>query len=369
MASDIKSEKKMNFYVDAYLAHNLGDDLFVKLLAELFPGTCFTVNYYGKYGVTFGENENVLFPRYPLPLRLLNRLHIYDYINDAKRISKEFDGFILLGGSIFREESYWNDVYHQRQSVIEAFRKAGKPVFVVGSNFGPVHTRCFIDRYSELYQLCTDVCFRDTYSYQLFSTLPNVRVEKDVVFRYSRPKTEKKENLIGLAVIDPNHVPSISAKREIYKEVLVNTIKEHIDQGNRCRIFAFCRIEGDERIALEIRDLLNESEKKQVEIVVYDGCVESFVTALSECVLLIASRFHANVLGLLSDVQLIPLVYSDKTINMLRDSLFPGEIIEIAEIDHNTKLSGERCVHTYPVEEYKKSAERQFSAIKKYVSL
>lgn len=360
----------MNFYVDAYLAHNLGDDLFVKLLAELFPSVRFTVNYYGKYSrVTFGENENVLFPLYSLPRRLLNRLHIYDYINDAKRLSKEFDGFILLGGSIFREESYWNDVYHQRRSVIEAFRKENKPVFIVGSNFGPVQTQRFVDRYSELFQLCTDVCFRDTYSYQLFSTLPNVRIEKDVVFRYSLPKTEKKENLIGLAVIDPDHVPSISAKREIYKEVLVNTIKEYIGKGSRCRIFAFCRIEGDERIALELKDLLTESEKKQVEVVVYDGCVNSFVTALGECGLLIASRFHANILGLLADVKLLPLVYSEKTANMLRDSLFQGEIINIAEIDQNTKLSGEGHVHTFPVEEYKKSAERQFSAIKRYVSL
>ena len=360
----------MNFYVDAYLAHNLGDDLFVKLLAELFPSVRFTVNYYGKYGrATFGDNKNVLFPRYSLPLKLLNRLHIYDYINDAKRISKEFDGFILLGGSIFREESYWNDVYHQRRSVIKAFRKEGKPVFVIGSNFGPVHTQCFIDRYSELFQLCTDVCFRDTYSYQMFSTLANVRMEKDVVFQYSIPKAEKKEDLIGIAVIDPDHVSSISAKRENYKEVLANTIKEYIGKGSRCRIFAFCRIEGDERIALEIKDLLTESEKKQVEVVVYDGCVNSFVTALGECGLLIASRFHANILGLLADVKLLPLVYSEKTANMLRDSLFQGEIINIAEIDQNTKLSGEGHVHTFPVEEYKKSAERQFSARKRYVSL
>ena len=37
----------MRIYVDVYLAKNLGDDLFVHVLANAFPNVEFILNYYG----------------------------------------------------------------------------------------------------------------------------------------------------------------------------------------------------------------------------------------------------------------------------------------------------------------------------------
>ena len=354
----------MNFYVDAYLASNLGDDLFVKILAESFPNILFTVNYYGKYcKTTFSQQKNILFPQYPTIFKLLNRTHIYDYINDADRISSKFDGFILLGGSIFREEPYWKSVYAHRSRIINAFQKANKPVLIIGANFGPVQTRSFIVQYAKLFQMSTDVCFRDSYSYGLFSELQNVRLERDVIFQYDFPKIMKNKKLIGFSVIDPEHIPNIRKKRDTYKLVIAKTIKEYISKGFRCRILAFCEAEGDVKIASEIMSMLNDNEKKYIEIKIYDGCIEQIVAALGECSVLVASRFHANVLGLLSGAQLIPLIYSDKTRNLLKDSSFLSEIIDIAEIDANTHIINTGYVHKFPVKEYKESARRQFTAI------
>lgn len=358
----------MNFYVDAYLAKNLGDDLFVKILAEAFPMAQFTVNYYGRYSnITFSKQKNILFPQYPLIFRMLNRLRVYDYINDAKRISNQFDGFILLGGSIFREESYWKSVYDQRISIIDAFRKAGKPVFIIGSNFGPVLTQHFVDQYTKLFQLCTDVCFRDSYSYNLFSKLPNVRMERDIVFQYCYPETQKKDNLIGFSVIDPDHVPSIAVKRDAYKRLVSSAIKDYISKGFQCKIFTFCKAEGDEKIAFEIKEMLSENQSKYLEIEMYNGDLESNIKSIGECSVFIASRFHANILGLLSGTRLIPLIYSDKTDNMLKDSLFMGEVIDISAIDQDTKMPEGIYIHTFPMEEYKNSAQRQFDGIKKHI--
>ncbi len=363
----LAGEKDMNYYVDAYLAANLGDDLFVKILAEEFPNILFTMNYYGEYSKeTFVGQKNILFPKYSLSYRVLNRMHIYDYINDAERISKEYDGFILLGGSIFREESFWGQVYHQRYSIIKAFREKNKPVFIIGSNFGPVLTQLFIDRYRDLFSQCTDVCFRDSYSYGLFSDLPNVRFERDVIFQYRFPKIQKKRDLIGFSIIDPSHVPSIKQKRELYLSLICNAIKEYIDKSFQCRIFAFCAAEGDEKIAYEIKYMLSEKERKKLEIEVYHGCIESSVQAIGECSVLVASRFHANVLGLLAGQAVIPLVYSDKTMNMLNDSLFPGEIIDIATIGLETSIPDNGCIYPFPVEEFMKSAQRQFIAIREH---
>lgn len=356
----------MKFYVDAYLANNLGDDLFVKILAESFPDIEFTLNYYGRYSnITF--SKNISFPQYPLSFRLLNRLHIYDYINDVKRISGKFDGFILLGGSIFREESYWKRVYDQRLSIIEAFRKAGKPVFIIGANFGPVQTQDFIDQYKKLFQLCTDVCFRDSYSYNLFSKLPNVRLERDIVFQYCFPETQKKDNLIGFSVIDPDHVPSITVKRNAYMNFISSAIKDYISKGFQCKIFSFCKMEGDEKIASEIKEMLSENESTDLEIEMYNGDMESIIRSIGECSVFVASRFHANVLGLLSEARLIPLIYSDKTDNMLKDSLYMGEVIDISDIKQETRMPEGIYMHTFPLEEYKHSAQRQFDGIKNHI--
>ena len=43
----------------------------------------------------------------------------------------------------------------------------------------------------------------------------------------------------------------------------------------------------------------------------------------------IATRFHAMILGLAENKPVLPIIYSDKTINVLNDLNFEGEIIDL----------------------------------------
>lgn len=208
----------MKIYVDMYLAKNLGDDLFLYILSHKFPEIEFTVNYYGDdYGEVFSEYANVIKPNYTVFNKILNRVHIYDYINDADRISKKYDALLFLGGSIFREEYYWREEYEKRYRLVEAFNKKNKSIWILGANFGPVKTKKFIEDYGRLFENCTDVCFRDKYSFNLFRKIENIRYAPDIVYCLQDFLKLKRKNIkreIAISVIEPNHVEGLDRYRE-----------------------------------------------------------------------------------------------------------------------------------------------------------
>lgn len=91
----------MKVYVDVYLAKNLGDDLFIHILSKRFPDIEFVVNYYGNnYDEFLSNYGNVKKSKYPIKYKLLNRMKIYDYINDVNRLSRGYDALIFWGGFI-----------------------------------------------------------------------------------------------------------------------------------------------------------------------------------------------------------------------------------------------------------------------------
>ena len=65
--------------------------------------------------------------------------------------------------------------YYHRLKIVEEFEKKEKPVFILGANFGPYITQDFFDKYFFLFSKCHDICFRDSYSKELFKNLDNVR--------------------------------------------------------------------------------------------------------------------------------------------------------------------------------------------------
>ncbi|KIR02075.1 hypothetical protein P261_00889 [Lachnospiraceae bacterium TWA4] len=78
---------------------------------------------------------------------------------------------------------------------------------------------------------------------------------------------------------------------------------------------------------------------------------------------IIASRFHAMVLGIIANKPVFPLVYSDKTIHVLDDINYCGKYVDIRDgklltyemsrwnLDHNVVME---------VEQIQKKAEEHF---------
>ena len=106
----------------------------------------------------------------------------------------------------------------------------------------------------------------------------------------------------------------------------------------------------------------------------YEGNIDKILQQLSNSELIVASRFHANVLAIKMQTKLVPLVYSEKTTNVLNDLHFNGEIIPIECMrQYNLDELVHRCpdgkCESINMNELSKSAERQFYRMEEYLEL
>lgn len=309
-------------FVDIYLAFNLGDDLFLDILSKEYPEAEFTINYVGRdYDKFIAKYKNVKRRKYTLLYKILQKLKIKDTLTNYKNIAESHDAMIFMGGSIFRDESYHESLYRDRINMIDEFNKLDKPVFILGSNFGPYTREEFLKDYKEFFARCKDVCFRDTYSYNLFKDMKNVRCEPDIVFQLDldRFKNSEKKDIIGFSIIDVNHKDGLAQYENEYIKSHIKSIELLVSKGYRCCLISFCEKEGDLQAINKILENLSIETKKYVDVYEYNGNLEDSFNIISEFKLFIAARFHANIIAQLLEVPILPVIYSDKTSNMLRD--------------------------------------------------
>ena len=94
----------------------------------------------------------------------------------------------------------------------------GKPIFIIGANFGPFQTEERINDYRKLFKMCNDVCFRDLSSFEMFKELQQVRYAPDIVFQMEVDEINsiKQKNKIGFSIIDLHHKKGLSGYNSEY---------------------------------------------------------------------------------------------------------------------------------------------------------
>ncbi len=109
-----------------------------------------------------------------------------------------------------------------------------------------------------------------------------------------------------------------------YYEGMANIADAYVNRTNgKIRLFAFdCECENDIGAAYTIRRLMQN--KKNCEIVVYDGDTDEFIQVFDGCSSLIATRFHSMVLAQVSGIPVLPVVYSNKMEDALDDLNYQG---------------------------------------------
>lgn len=239
--------------VKAYLNFNLGDDLFIKILTERYPNINFYIESDDKnYTQIFKSSKIYLYKKSRLEKRLI-KLGILKYFF-YKKFLKKIDGIINIGGSIFMENSinYKKDIEKRK---IENKAVKGN-YYILGANFGPFRSEKFRKSYKEFFSKCRDVCFRDKYSYNLFSELPNIRYADDIVFSLKdNIISEDIQGKILISVIKPSIRKELKTKDEEYYEAIKKIILEGMKIGKKIQLISFCKNEGDEEAILEIKKL------------------------------------------------------------------------------------------------------------------
>ena len=334
-----------NIYVKAYQNVNLGDDLFLKILFTRYPETNFYIMDCLEYKQIFRGFSNVYFIRHNWGRKFLDRLHrgINKYIFRAKngfvhKIDYNFfDGFIYIGGSIFGDDFHagFEKMHFQSLSyIIKNFSNINKKTFILGCNFETRYQDDFLDNYRKFFKQIDsqiDVCFRDKFSYGLFNDLSNVRMATDIVFSLKHDKKEIFSKSIGISIIDLENRIKLKTFENNYIYNIIELIKKAISEKYSVVLFSFCENEGDLKGIQKVMERLPQKYKEAIKIFNYDGNIEKMLDILSQMQSIIGTRFHSVILSQIFSQGILPVIYSDKTMNILKDIGLLDLYIDIRE--------------------------------------
>lgn len=348
--------------VKAYLVKNFGDDLFLKVLFDRYNNINWIIDTNDKeYIEIFGEynNVNIIKDRFFKILRKLNLNSIY---------YRKCDLVIYIGGSIFMQLDIWKKQYKEKAILFKVFKD--KPKYILGSNFGPFKDEEFLKKYKELFIKCKDICFRDEYSYNLFKDLENVRVAPDIVFQLKPTYVDKIKDSIGISLINLENRSKLSVYNEKYKNKIKEVVQELIDEGKSITFFSFCEEEGDEKIIQDIFSMVDEKYKEAINIENYNGNIDEFLRKFESMENIIGTRFHSCILSQVFGQGLYPLIYSDKTYNVLSDIGLDKEYVYLNDIENLSSKKILKVIDNNKIHnsEIFTEAEKHFEILDKYIN-
>ncbi|MGL4912111.1 MAG: glycosyltransferase [Romboutsia sp.] len=317
----VKSPVK-KIFVCMYLVHNLGDDLFLDTLVKKYPYCQFTINYISSDYDNFISNYTNL-----------NRIV---GVRDYNKIGLEYDAIIYIGGSLFQEVAISHSIYQTRMNIIDQFKKRNKPVFMLGTNFGPYSTNEFFDMYEDFLKGCYDTCVRDKYSYNLLNHLPNVRYAPDIALQsnfFEKHPAIKNSNTIGFSIMNFKKRDDLHVYHDKYVFSICESIKALIDLGYSCCLMSFCSLEGDMDTINEIKSKLSSKYLEHVSDYDYTNNLDESIKLISKFKLFVATRFHATIISLGLGVNVLPIVYNIKTLNVLKDLNLDKLAISVDNLD------------------------------------
>jgi len=318
-----------HIFIYAYTNLNLGDDLFIKILCDQYPFTKFyIVSSVSKSSALYKIENLGVIPRIPYIDEIFKRLGIRININNViqRLLSKQCDAIVNIGGSIFIENKGWEERAHQ-------FKKRlipNKPYFIISSNFGPYANQAFYQEYKSIFNSVTDICFREEYSYTLFSEINHVRYASDIVFSYHSTHNPKVKKQVTISVIDLSKRSDLKAYSKEYIDKIIEISKLLIQDGYQVCLMGFCSKQGDKKVINEI--MSHFSDKESIFSHNYSGNIEESLNIIKESQAMIATRFHAMILGWVFNKPVYPIIYSNKTLNVIKDVGFKGKYTEISNI-------------------------------------
>lgn len=348
--------------IHAYPFGNVGDDLFIQTLCNRYAHVHFHL---------------AMDPTYSNGLTAIPNLTIYSTRTIASRLRtrwgkkgpfppsvwEQIEATIYIGGSLFMEQHGWEKPFNQMKQM----KKDGCPFFIIGANFGPCYSERFIDTYEEWFADVTDICFRDRYSYRLFAHLPNVRYAPDVIFQTYDPfalgeQTNNRHLLIS--VIYPSvrkHLTHVDAS---YFSALANMATEAIQHHSAVTLTAFCTYEKDDQAMEEILKRMPKKERNKVQQHVYDGDLDEVSRVFQQATHIVATRFHAMILGWLFKKRVLPITYSQKMNRVLEDLSYTGNVQLIEEMDHtiSSRIRTQKPV-SFSIQTVADEAEEHFQEI------
>ncbi|MEC2158539.1 polysaccharide pyruvyl transferase family protein [Virgibacillus halodenitrificans] len=352
-----------NVRLYAYAFSNFGDDLFIKIICERYPHVQFTLYAPRSYKKTFAQMTNLTVIANDSLFRRVSNLISRKWPLWRGMSGKRYDAVVYIGGSLFIQSANWK----QELEKLKAMQLKDTPFYLLGANFGPYTDIEFYLQHRKLFESYTDICFRDTPSYQLFKELPNVRIAPDVVFTLQIPKSvqEAKRKSVAISVIKPSIRKHLISCDDTYYKKISEIAAYFIRQDYHVQLLAFCAYEEDHEATKKIHSYIPASMTNKVTAHLYEGDPEEMIQLLSQADMIIASRFHAMVLGWLLQKPVFPITYSQKMIHVMHDIGFKGSYSTVDKIERVTPESVFQTTEQAPlaISAQIKHAENQFKKL------
>lgn len=334
---------KKKAFLYAYDKVNLGDDLFIRTIVTRYPHVHFYMWSDARNRRNFSDLKNLtVIDKNATRFKIISKIRSSLVVRYQENLKKKCDAVIYIGGSIFMEYPTWKNIVNWWTYQAEHHK-----FYVLGANFGPYQTEEYRQAMNKVFSKLQDVCFRDQYSYDLFKDNEKVRIAPDILFSYPMPVFTEKKRQIFISVINC-HIRGEGTYikyQQSYEAVIKKIISYYLGKDYKIKIVSFCKDEGDEETA---KNLEEHFKKEEIKCLNYDGTnIMEILSEISASEYIIATRFHAIVLGILSGQKVYPIIYSEKSKNMLSDIGFSGETLDIREIDKFTVAKMEEHFDSY----------------------
>lgn len=349
--------KKKKVFIMAYARVNLGDDLFVITLLEKYKNIDFYIGVKKiEYAKAFENYENITIIK-------------EEQENFGNKIPENYDAYIYVGGSIFMEGGKVYNLDEGCNDFMKQCRKKNIPFFYISSNYGPYQTQKYFDLSRDTFKNCTDICFRDIYSYELFKDIPTVRYAPDLIFNIEKNDIEIQKDTIGISVIDMGIRKNLAQYELQYTKCMIYNIIEYIKQGKEVYLFSFCKAESDEKAIENIIEQIPEQYKEKVRKVYYNGNIKQYIKKYKSMEYMICCRFHAMILSLAYEQKMYVLSYSNKINNVMKDLSLTQKYTNIEDLEEKTAimLKDFKAIDKDKLQDIKKKSQKQLEKLDEWV--
>lgn len=331
----------------AYTNINFGDDMFIKTICSIYPEIKFELEAPENYKKIMSSVSN---------LKIVTHAKIYKFFEKVDNLTlrvvplnvgffryawlKRYIAVVYVIGGLFDDDDLWQQQVRKlgkrryKNAILKKSLCQKPPFFLLGCNMTRIKSDSYINFMKYIFKGLHDICFRDKYSLNYFP-LKNTRYAPDLVFNYPLQHYMKKKKIVISVwgcLTKCDEMPQwkwAEYQWELYKCFIINIIEYFDNIDYQIELLSLCECEGD----LQACELIkNETKTKKLTILNYKGDLDEVVRYISEASFVVGTRFHSIVLALSSKTSVYPIIYENKTLQLLKDCEFTGEYSEIAEI-------------------------------------
>lgn len=317
----------MNALIDVYLDNNLGDEIMGEIL----------INFLQNKGIRCYLLANNDFT-YSNFIDKFSDVAIIDAVSKNNMKENNIDLYIRIGGSMFPHNTAKEGVfrYHTLYKY-KMMKKNGVKIYILGCNVGPFISSIGVRATKGIIKLANLVTCRDNETFEFISKIKNkdYYVFPDIVF--SRKdlirSVKRQDDLLGISVY-MGYTRNLIKHNLAYSNMMVNIVNRYFENkpNGKVKLFVFnSGYNSDYPTAHRIYNSIKH--KNRVEIIDFNGDVDSFMDEYNKCSVMIGTRFHSIVLSILCNIPTLPVIYSNKTRNILNDLKYKGPRIEISRCE------------------------------------